>query len=109
MPPCFAGIQLLVVVTYNFSWSMNMTPLGLDKEQLALRESPQAYAAGISFLLGITSSIYHLLYLSIERFYDVAKPFNYRWQNKKSVYAGVAMVWILSAMTVSLSMFSCII
>ncbi|CAK8694174.1 unnamed protein product [Clavelina lepadiformis] len=99
------SVQPLVVVPYNFSWSMNMMPEELDKMRLALRGSPQAYVGGISYLLGITASMNHLAYMAIERFYAVAKPFNYRWQSKKSVYVGLAMTWILSAIAIFLSKF----
>ncbi|CAK8694172.1 octopamine receptor beta-2R-like [Clavelina lepadiformis] len=99
------SVQPLVVVPYNFSWSMNMMPEELDKMRLALRGSPQAYVGGISYLLGITASMNHLAYMAIERFYAVAKPFNYRWQSKKSVYVGLAMTWILSAIAIFLMTF----
>ncbi|CAK8694179.1 unnamed protein product [Clavelina lepadiformis] len=103
MADALASLQPLVVITYNFSWSMNMTPLEFDRSRLALRGSPQAYAAGFAFLFGITSSMYHLTYMAIERFYAVAKPFNYKWQSKKSVYIGVTVAWIFSAIAIAIS------
>ncbi|CAK8686679.1 unnamed protein product [Clavelina lepadiformis] len=37
------GIQILIVVSFNFTWTMNSTPVELIQQQSALQGSPQAY------------------------------------------------------------------
>ncbi|CAK8686669.1 unnamed protein product [Clavelina lepadiformis] len=93
------GVQILVVVSYNFSWSMNSTPKELNQQHSILRGSPQAYVGGIFFLFTLTSSLFHLVYLGGERLYAIAKPIRYRWQEKTSVYVGLGVVWILSLLS----------
>ncbi|CAK8694181.1 unnamed protein product [Clavelina lepadiformis] len=96
------GLQFLVVVTYNFSWSMMLTPKELERQQRVLRGSWQAFAAGTSYVLGFISSQYHLTLMAIERLYALARPFSYRHQSKKSVYVGLGIVWVTSASAVML-------
>ncbi|XP_076821227.1 sushi, von Willebrand factor type A, EGF and pentraxin domain-containing protein 1-like isoform X2 [Clavelina lepadiformis] len=90
------GIQILVVVSFNFTWTMNSTPVELIQQQSALQGSPQAYVGGIFFLFTLTSSLFHLVYMGGERLYAIAKPIRYKWQKKTSVYVGLGAVWILS-------------
>ncbi|XP_076823309.1 sushi, von Willebrand factor type A, EGF and pentraxin domain-containing protein 1-like isoform X2 [Clavelina lepadiformis] len=90
------GLQMLVLVVYNFSWTMNSTSYELIQEQLALRGSPVAYVFGCLFVFGVMSSLYHLVYMGGERLFAITKPLKYRWQSKNSVYLGLLIVWILS-------------
>ncbi|CAK8694168.1 unnamed protein product [Clavelina lepadiformis] len=39
-----------------------------------------------------------------EKFYAIALPFKYKWQSKRSVYFGIAIIWMLTATAPSLSM-----
>ncbi|CAK8694180.1 unnamed protein product [Clavelina lepadiformis] len=105
MADVLTSIQLLVIVTYNFSWSMSMTLNELENEQGTLRGSPLAYTAGLLFLFAITTSMYQLAYMAMERIYAIAKPYGYRWQSNKSVYVGVVMAWILPAIAIILTCF----
>ncbi|CAK8686673.1 unnamed protein product [Clavelina lepadiformis] len=90
------GIQILVVVSFNFTWTMNSTPVELIQQQSALQRSPQAYVGGIFFLFTLTSSLFHLVYMGGERLYAIVKPIHYKWQKKTSVYVGLGVVWFLS-------------
>ncbi|CAK8694165.1 unnamed protein product, partial [Clavelina lepadiformis] len=101
MADILASVQLMFVI-FNFSWSMNMTPLELDRKQIALRGSPLAITAGILIVFGFTSSMYHLAFMALERFYAIALPFKYKWQSKRSVYFGIAIIWMLTATAPSL-------
>ncbi|CAK8694169.1 unnamed protein product [Clavelina lepadiformis] len=102
MADILASVQLMFVI-FNFSWSMNMTPLELDRKQLSLLGSPLAITAGILIVFGLTSSMYHLAFMALERFYAIALPFKYKWQRKRSVYFGIAIIWMLTATGSSLS------
>ncbi|CAK8679905.1 unnamed protein product [Clavelina lepadiformis] len=95
------GVQILVVMVYNFSWSMNLTPIELDQQQLVLQGSAQAYVGGILLLFSLTSSLYHLLYIGGERVYAITKPLKYRWHGKSATYYGLSLVWIFSVVTAS--------
>ncbi|CAK8674659.1 unnamed protein product [Clavelina lepadiformis] len=90
------GLQILVLVVYNFSWTMNSTSYELIQEQLALRGSPVAYVFGCLLVFGVMSSLYHLVYMGGERLFAITKPLKYRMQSKNSVYLGLLTVWILS-------------
>ncbi|CAK8694167.1 unnamed protein product [Clavelina lepadiformis] len=94
-------VQLMFVI-YNFSWSMNMTPLELYWEQLRQRGSPFAIASGVWLVFGFSSSMYHLVLMASERFYAIALPFKYKWQSKRSVYFSVGIIWILAATAVGI-------
>ncbi|XP_076821161.1 complement receptor type 2-like [Clavelina lepadiformis] len=96
---CLTGIQILVVVSYNFSWTMNSNPEELNQQHSTLRGSPQAYVGGILFVFTVTSSLFHLVYMGGERLYAIAKPIRYKWQKKTSVYVGLGVVWILSLLS----------
>ncbi|XP_076818107.1 uncharacterized protein LOC143463502 [Clavelina lepadiformis] len=96
------GVQILVVLVYNFSWSMNLTPIELDQQQLLLQGSAQAYVGGILLLFSLTSSLYHLLYMGGERIYAITKPLQYKWQSNTSLYAGLVLVWIVSIITATI-------
>ncbi|XP_076821175.1 uncharacterized protein LOC143467659 [Clavelina lepadiformis] len=93
------GIQILVVVSFNFSWTMNSTPEELNQQYSILQGSPQAYVGGIFFLFTLTSSLFHLVYMGGERLYAIAKPIRYKWQKKTSVNVGLGVVWILSLLS----------
>ncbi|XP_076821639.1 sushi, von Willebrand factor type A, EGF and pentraxin domain-containing protein 1-like isoform X1 [Clavelina lepadiformis] len=93
------GIQILVVVSFNFTWTMNSTPVELIQQQSALQGSPQASVGGIFFLFTLTSSLFHLVYMGGERLYAIAKPIKYKWQKKMSVYVAHGIVWILSLLS----------
>ncbi|XP_076816606.1 CUB and sushi domain-containing protein 3-like [Clavelina lepadiformis] len=96
------ALQILVVMVYNFNWSMNLTPIELDAKQYALRGSAQAYAGGILLVFGVTSSLYHLLYMGVERVYAIAMPLQYKYQSKTSLYLGLLLVWVLSIVTATI-------
>ena len=97
----FQGVQLLVVALYNFHETIYNTAAYLDNRQLHLTGSPKAVAGGLIFLLTITSSLYHLTFMSGQRFYAIKWPLKYRINDKTSVIAGLLAVWMLSILSAS--------
>jgi len=97
----FQGFQLLVVALYNFHETIYNDIGYLDNRQLHLRGSPKAVAGGLFFLLTVTSSLYHLAFMSGQRFYAIKWPLKYRINNKTSVPAGLLAVWMLSILSAS--------
>ncbi|CAK8686685.1 unnamed protein product [Clavelina lepadiformis] len=93
------GIQILVVVSFNFSWTQNSTPAELNQQYSVLKGSLQAYVGGIFFVFTLTSSLFHLVYMGAERLYAIAKPIRYKWQKKTSVNVGLGAVWFLSLLS----------
>nr|XP_018667225.1 trace amine-associated receptor 9-like [Ciona intestinalis] len=95
----FTGIQILCVVFYNISWTLRSTAQELDMKQLAYRDSAEAIAGGVFFMLSITASLYHLLYLSAQRLLAVTKPMTYKMQSVEKVYYGIGVIWFLSVVS----------
>ena len=95
----FQGVQLLVAFLYNFNETIYNTAAYLDNRQLHLRGSPKAVAGGSFFLLTITSSLYHLTFMSGQRFYAIKWPLKYRMNDRISVRAGLLAIWILSILS----------
>jgi len=95
----FQGFQLLVVALYNYHETVYNTAAYLENRQLHLRGSPKAVAGGIFFLLTITSSLYHLAFMSGQRFYAIKWPLKYQIKDNTSVPAGLLTVWMLSMLS----------
>ena len=95
----FQAFQLLVVALNNFQETIYNTAAYLDNRQLHLRGSPKAVAGGMFFLLTITSSLYHLAFMSGQRFCAIKWFFKYRNKNKTSVSAGRLAIWMLSLLS----------
>jgi len=94
-----SGFQPLIVSLYNLSWTLQSTVREIDKIQLSLRGSPQATIGGMFYLLGFSSSLYHLVLLGQQRIYAINWPIRYKMQAVKSVYKGIGVVWILSLLS----------
>ncbi|XP_076816391.1 sushi, von Willebrand factor type A, EGF and pentraxin domain-containing protein 1-like isoform X1 [Clavelina lepadiformis] len=93
------GIQILVVVSFNFSWSMTLTAVELNDRQWKLQSSPQAYVGAMFLILTFSSSLYHLVYMGGERLYAIVKPIHYKWQLNSAVYLGLGVVWSLALLS----------
>ena len=92
-----SGIQLLSVVVYNFSWTINATPEELDAYELISRSLPNAFFAGNLYLFGFTSSIVHLCYMGGLRFFAILFPLKYKFVKNITVTWNLILVWIFSA------------
>ena len=92
----FTGIQILVVTLPNYVWTMQSTAVEIAEIQLMLRGSRKAVVGGFFFTLIYTSSLYHLLLISIQRFIAVQRPLLYKVLGNKSTYWAIACVWIMS-------------
>ena len=90
-----------MVALYNFHETIYNTIGYLDNRQLHLRGSPKAVAGGMFYLLTLSSSLYHLAFMSGQRFYAIKRPFKYRINNKTSVIAGILAIWTLSLLSAS--------
>ena len=93
----------MVIVVYNYNWSMRLTVKQLDSAQLASRNSVEAFFGSFLYLLSYTSSIYHLLFIGIQRIYAIRKPLLYRQQTKATVYCWLLFVWIFSLTSASIT------
>ncbi|XP_078484227.1 uncharacterized protein LOC144744165 [Ciona intestinalis] len=98
----FTGIQIFCVVFNNMSWTLSSTAHELDMKQLAYRDSAEAIAGGIFFMLSITASLYHLLYLSAQRLLAVTKPMAYKMQSVEKVYYGIMFIWLFSVVSATI-------
>jgi len=87
------GIQQFVLIVY-YSWTINSTVKTINEEYVNQYGSTNAVIGCIFFLLPLTSTIYHLLYMSLLRLYIITKPFSYHRQRKRSVYAALVLIWI---------------
>ena len=90
------GVQLLIFVPYNFSWTINLTMEELFSEVLKMRGTTWPSFCMTFIIFGYTSSIYHLMYIGMERLYAIMKPLSYRMQTKRAVILGLSLIWILS-------------
>jgi len=90
----FAGLQLLIVIPFNFAWTINTTPIALYKDVAYLRRSPSTVVGGIFFLLGFTASLYHLLFLILLNFYALWWKTSLVHPKQRKAAFGLAVVWI---------------
>ena len=97
-----SGIQLMVVVIYNYQWVTSSTGHEVVTKITTSQRAASSIIPAILNLFTFTSSLYHLLYMGIQRLHAVAWPINYKFQSKASVYQSLAAVWILAALSASL-------
>jgi len=83
-------------VIYNLSWTLEVSSLDLDSQQLELEGSAKAIVGGMLLMLGFTSSLYHLVFLSSQRLYAIALPIRYKLRKIQSLYAGLVLIWALA-------------
>ena len=76
-----------------------MSSLELDAYQEESKGTAKANVGGIFYLVGFTSSMYHLVYLTLQRLYAIAFPFRYKFTTNNSTYTGLAVVWILAILS----------
>ena len=88
---------MLVVVLLNLSETVDYTAHELDLAEAESEGSPSAIIGGIFYLLGFSSSLYHLVFLSAHRVYAIALPIHYHLKrSNRSVYIGLAVVWLMA-------------
>ena len=91
------GIHLLCVVVYNFSWTIEATPRQLNQYEVASRKSWWSLCAGVLFLLSFTSSIYHLLFMSLLRLFAVTCALKYAVLKGKDTMKCLVVIWLAAA------------
>jgi len=84
------------VVLSNLSKTVHYTAQELDWEETSSEGSPAAIIGGIFYLLGFSSSLYHLVLLSGHQVYAIAFPIRYRLRTVRSTFIGLAVVWIFA-------------
>jgi len=92
----------MVVVSYNFEWVTKSTGEEVMMKITTSQGAASSVIPAIFNLFTFTSSLYHLLYMGMQRLHAVAWPINYKFQSKASLYQGLAVVWILAAVSASL-------
>ena len=92
----------MIVVSYNFQWATTSTGKEMMMTISASHDSASSIIPALFNLFTFTSSLYHLLYMGMQRLHAVAWPISYKFQTKASVYQGLAAIWILAAVASSL-------
>ena len=92
----------MIVVIYNFFWITNSTGNEIKDLTLSLQGSSGSIASGILNVFTYTSSLYHLLYMGLQRLKAISQPLDYKLQSNKTVYYGLTGIWILSALSATL-------
>jgi len=98
----FSGFQTLIVALYNLSWNLLSSSTEIDEIQLKYRGSAVATVAGSLYLLGFSSSLYHLVLLSQQRLHAIAFPINYKLQSSSTTHALICIVWTASIASAAL-------
>ncbi|CAK8694723.1 unnamed protein product [Clavelina lepadiformis] len=90
------GVAIWLINIPHVIWSLGQTPLtiGLYVNQSA--NSALAIASATWFTFLFSSSVYHLLYMSIQRMIAVRWPIYYRNLSFKKVYLHLLLVWCFS-------------
>jgi len=66
-----------------------------------LRGSAGATVGGILLILTLTSSLYHLAFMSGQRFYAIKWPIKYRQHGHEKINVGLTFIWMLSVLSAS--------
>ena len=86
----------MVFIPYNFRSNIELTIEEIVTTEIQKRGTSVANFGAMLYLFGFTSSMYHLLFIGIQRFYAIWKPFEYRMQSDSAVFCGLALVWVLA-------------
>ena len=86
----------MIVVVLNLSKTVRYTAEEVNSAEKSSEGSPAAIVGGTFYLLGFSSSLYHLVLLSGHQVYAVAFPIRYRLRSACSTYVGLVVVWILA-------------
>lgn len=92
----FLGIQIFLVTLPNFLWTMNANSSQIAEAQLKLCGSLKAVIGGYLLIVIYTSSLYHLLLISIQRFTAIKWPVLYRISGNRSTFRALFCVWLKS-------------
>ena len=96
---CVPGINLLAISTYNFVRTIDGSMDNLLSRKQKLRGSAGATVGGILLILTLTSSLYHLVFMSGQRFYAIKWPIKYRQHGHEKMNARLAFIWMLSVLS----------
>ncbi|CAK8676838.1 unnamed protein product [Clavelina lepadiformis] len=96
------GVLILVITTHNFDWTIRSTATELNIKQIKLQGTAVASFGGWFYLFMFTSSLYHLLFIGLQRLYAIARPILYKLQGKRTVLYGLGIVWVFAALTASI-------
>ncbi|XP_076809339.1 uncharacterized protein LOC143452310 [Clavelina lepadiformis] len=88
------GVQIFVFVLPNFIMAMGTTLGEYEKQQHI--KTVYIATGSVIMIFCITSSLFHLILLGLQRFYAIQLPFRYRTQSKRQVVVGLIVIWILA-------------
>lgn len=91
---CLSGIYLLGISIPSLFWTLSSTPEEVVKSAIESRGSLEAVLGGTFLLFSYGISIYHLMYMSAQRFCAVKWPFLYRAQSDRAVFCHIVMLWV---------------
>ncbi|CAK8694113.1 unnamed protein product [Clavelina lepadiformis] len=91
----------MFVTLPNVIWSLRLSSSEIDRIQFALRGSVKATIGGIFFTLIYSSSIYHLLLLSLQRFAAIRWPIWYKTKGMQHMPLMIAIVWATAILAAS--------
>ena len=89
---------MLIVVTSNFDWTIHAKTKELVFYALNVYNTPGPFVAGVLYMLGFSSSVLHLCYMSFLRLLIVLRPFSYRNLHNKTIAWNLGVVWLVSAL-----------
>ncbi|XP_076801418.1 uncharacterized protein LOC143445909 isoform X1 [Clavelina lepadiformis] len=91
-------VGLWVIDIPNVIWSLRQTPVSIGLYINQSISSPFAMGSAAWFTFLYSSSVYHLLYMSIQRLIGVRCPMRYRNLSYKKVYLHLFFVWCFSTL-----------
>jgi len=92
----FYGFSIIFSYIPSVAWTFNQSLATLVEAHLKLTNSIIDHVMLMYVTLTFTSTIYHLILLSILRFYAVTKVFAFKNLKHQNVIAAIIMVWVVS-------------
>ena len=90
------GFSIIFSYIPSVAWTFNQSLATLVEAHLKLTNSIIDHVMLMYVTLTFTSTIYHLILLSILRFYAVTKVFAFKNLKHQNVIAAIIMVWVVS-------------
>ena len=90
------------MVIYNFSRTITATPEELLSFELSSRKTGGAFFAGVLYLFGFTSSVFHLCFMGSLRLVAVLFPLRYKFMRDRTILICLVGVWLLSAVAATM-------
>ncbi|XP_078492013.1 trace amine-associated receptor 8b-like [Ciona intestinalis] len=95
------GFHILSIPTTKLFWTISSTSDQIDAMQLSYQNSVAAFVGGIFYVSGFSSSLFHLLLLSAQRFMAITFPIRYKFQSNARINFYIALAWLLGILAAS--------